>query len=188
MGVLLLSPLAMGACSAGQVTQTATQEQNLGNEADVGDLSLRAVELPYPTGGVYPAGADARLLAAVASTSSADDTLVSVKGDDFSSVQVVDPSATASPAAGAGGGAVHLTVPAGETLFIGNGDGPSVTLVGLENPVGVGQYVNVTFTFQQAGDVSLQVPVAVASRDLPRGEPFDYNETPGGEQSGGGPG
>jgi copper(I)-binding protein len=189
LGVLLLSPLALGACSAGQVTQTATQQQNLGNQADVGDLNLRAVELPYPTGGVYPAGGEARLLAAVASNSATDDTLVSVQGKGFDSVQVVDPTATTSPAAGAAaGGTVDLTVPAGGTLYIGNGNGPSVTLVGLANPVGVGQYVDVTFTFQRAGEVSMQVPVAVASRDLPRGDAFDFHAVPADQQSGGGPG
>jgi copper(I)-binding protein len=189
LGVLLLSPLALGACSAGQVTQTATQEQNLGNQADVGDLNLRAVELPYPTGGVYAAGSDARLLAAVASNSAADDRLVSVTGEDFDSVEVLDPTATASPSAGGGGaagGTVALTVPAGGTLFIGNGDGPSITLVGLADEVGVGQYVDVTFTFQQAGEVSMQVPVGVASRDLPRGEPFDFHGPEGVEEQAGG--
>jgi copper(I)-binding protein len=189
LGVLLLAPLALGACSAGQVTQTATQEQNLGNQADVGPLSLRAVELPYPTGGAYAAGGEARLLAAVASNSATDDTLVSVKGEGFDSVEVVDPTATASPAAGAAaGGSVDLTVPAGGTLYIGNGDGPSITLVGLAEQLGVGQYLDVTFTFQQAGEVSMQVPVAVASRDLPRGDAFDFHEVPDDEQSGGGPG
>jgi copper(I)-binding protein len=190
LGVLLLSPLALGACSAGQVAQTATQEQNLGNQADVGDLHLRAVELPYPIGGVYPAGGSARLLAAVASDSAEDDTLVSIEGEDFESVEVVDPTATASasPAAGASGSAVDLTVPAGGTLFIGNGDGPSVTLVGFADEVGVGQYVDVTFTFEEAGEVTMQVPVAVAARDLPRGERFDYHEEADDEQTGGGPG
>jgi copper(I)-binding protein len=186
LGVLLLSPLALGACSAGQVTQTATQEQNLGNQADVGALNLRAVALPYPTGGVYPAGGEARLLAAVASNSATDDTLVSVEGEGFDSVEVVDPTATTSPAAGAAaGGTVDLTVPAGGTLYIGNGDGPSVTLVGLADQVGVGQYVDVTFTFQQAGEVSMQVPVGVASRDLPRGDAFDFHPEQSEKQAGG---
>ena len=62
LGVLLLSPVALAACSAGQVSQTATQEQNLGNSADVGDLALRGLQLPYPTGGVYESGDDARLV------------------------------------------------------------------------------------------------------------------------------
>ena len=43
MGVLLLSPVALSACSAGQVTQTATQERDkTGAQAQVGDITVRA--------------------------------------------------------------------------------------------------------------------------------------------------
>ena len=49
MGVLLLSPVALSACSAGQVTQTATQERDkTGAQAQVGDITLRQVQLAYP--------------------------------------------------------------------------------------------------------------------------------------------
>jgi copper(I)-binding protein len=195
IGALLLSPVALGACSAGQVAQTATQEQNLGSQADVGDLNLRALELAYPTGGVYAAGTDARLLGALVSNGETDDTLVSIEGDGFDSVEVVDPDAAEAAAAATGTGSLDLPVPAGGTVYLGNGDGPSVTLVGLTEEVGVGQYVDVTFTFEQAGEVAVQVPVGVAVRDLPRGEPFDFHEGEGeggeeqpGEQQGGGPG
>jgi copper(I)-binding protein len=180
MGVLLLSPAALAACSAGQVAQTATQQQNLGNNADVGEVHLRALELPYPTGGVYPSGSDARLLGAIASSATTDDTLVSIEGDAFESVEVVDPSAAQAAADGADSGSLDLTVPAGGTLSIGNGNGPSVTLVGLADDLGVGQYVDVTFTFEQAGAVTVAVPVATSARDLPRGDAFDFH---GGEGS-----
>jgi copper(I)-binding protein len=186
MGVLLLSPVALAACSAGQVAQTASQQQNLGNSADVGDLHLRALELPYPTGGVYPRGSDARLLGAVASSAATDDTLVSIEGDAFDSVEVVDPGAAAGAAAGAGSNSLDLTVPAGGTLFIGNGNGPSVTLVGLTDDLGVGQYVDVTFSFEQAGKVTVSVPVATATRDLPRGDAFDFHGSEGSTASEGG--
>jgi copper(I)-binding protein len=178
MGVLLLSPVALAACSAGQVAQTATQEQNLGNSADVGNLHLRALELPYPTGGVYSSGADARLLGAIANDTPTEDTLVSIEGDDFDSVEVVDPSAapTAAAAAGTGTDSLDITVPGAGTLFLGNGSGPSITLVGLSDELGVGQYVDVTFTFEQAGQVTVAVPVATAKRDLPRGEEFNFHE------------
>jgi copper(I)-binding protein len=173
LGALLLSPAALAGCSAGQVTQTATQVQNLGTSADVGDLSLRALELPYPTGGVYPAGANARLLGAIANSGATDDTLVSIEGDAFDSVEVVDPGATA--AASAGTGSLDLTVPAAGTTFLGTGTGPSVTLVGLTEEVGVGRSVAVTFTFEKAGSVTVTVPVGTPSRDLPRGEVFDFH-------------
>jgi copper(I)-binding protein len=185
MGALLLSPVALSACSAGQVTQTSTQEQNVGNQADVGPLNLRALQLPYPTGGFYPSGSDARLLGAVVSTADAPDTLVGIKGDAFTDVEVVDPTA-AAPAPGAAPAPLSVPVPANGTLFLGNGQGPAVTLVGLSDQLGVGQYVDVTFTFANAGDVTVPVPVGVASRDLPRAEPFDFHQEQEQQQEGGG--
>jgi copper(I)-binding protein len=176
MGVLLFSPIALAACSAGQVAQTATQDRDkIGAQASVGDLALRAFELPYPTGGVYPSGGDARLLGAIANPTPTDDTLVSIEGEDFDGVEVVDPTAAGSVADGAASSSLDLTVPAGDNLYLGNGNGPAVTLVGLAEEVGVGQYVDVTFTFEEAGEITVPIPVGYATRDLPRGEPFDFH-------------
>jgi copper(I)-binding protein len=180
MGVLLLSPVALTACSAGQVAQTATQQQNLGNNVDLGTLHLRSLQLPYPTGGAYSSGDDARLLGAIASSGGTDDTLVSITGDSFTGVEVVNPNAAAPVAAGGNTSSVDLAVPAGGTLVFGNGTGPSVTLVGLTKDVGVGQYVDVTFTFQQGGVITVPVPVATSARDLPRGKAFDFHGGEGG--------
>ena len=183
MGALLLSPVVLTACSAGQVSQTATQEQNVGNSADVGAVNLRNLQLPYPTGGLYPSGGDARLVGAVASTAAGDDTLVSITGEEFDDVEVVDPSAEAA-ADGAASEELGLTVPADGVLHLSDGSGPAVTLVGLAEEIGVGQYVDVTFTFEEAGEVTIAVPVGIASRDLPRGEGFDFHHGEG-EEAGG---
>ncbi|WP_299955974.1 copper chaperone PCu(A)C [uncultured Modestobacter sp.] len=184
MGALLLSPVVLTACSAGQVAQTNTQEQNVGNSADVGALSLRNLQLPYPTGGQYASGSDARLVGAVASTAASDDTLVSITGEEFEDVEVVDPSAEAAAADGAASDDLGLTVPADGVLHLSDGSGPAVTLVGLAEEIGVGQYVDVTFTFEEAGEVTVAVPVGIASRDLPRGEGFDFHHGEG-EEAGG---
>ncbi len=51
VGVLLFSPLAITACSAGQVNQTSTQlRDKVGPMVQVGDLLLRGVQLAYPPG------------------------------------------------------------------------------------------------------------------------------------------
>ena len=185
MAALLFSPMALAACSAGQVAQTAEQNRDkTGNMATVGDLALRAVELPYPTGGVYPRGGDARLIAAVVSNAPTADTLVSIEGEDFESVDVVDPDAASDDATNSG--SLDLPVPADGVLYIGSGTGPAVTLVGLSDDFGVGESVDVTFTFEQAGAVTLEVPVGVATRDLPRGEPFDYHGPESVEEQSGG--
>ena len=185
IGALLLAPVALSACSAGQVTQTNTQEQNFGGQTDFGSLALRALELPYPTGGTYPSGSDARLLGAVVSTADTPDTLVGISGEDFTDVEVVDPAAE-EPAEGAADAGLSLAVPADGTLFIGDGQGPAVTLVGLSEELQVGDYVDVTFSFSESGDVTVPVPVGVSQRDLPRGEEFDFHPQEEEEQQGGG--
>src|SRR4029453_6758287 len=89
MGVLLLSPIALSACSAGQVTQTATQQRDkTGGQAQVGALSLRQAQIESPRGGVYDAGDDALLRLAIVNSGTEDDTLVRIAGDGFAEAEV----------------------------------------------------------------------------------------------------
>ena len=98
MGALLLSPIALTACSAGQVSQTATQNRDkVGPEAAVGDLTLRAITLAYPEDGLYEEGEDAELQLAIVNGDTEDDTLIGIEGEAFDGV-VVAGEATASPA------------------------------------------------------------------------------------------
>ena len=93
MGVLLLSPVALAACSAGQVTQTAGQERDkTGAQAQVGDiLSARRSSLS-PRGGSYEQGDDAELRLALVNSGDEDDTLVGVEGEGFGSAEIEDAS------------------------------------------------------------------------------------------------
>jgi PBP1b-binding outer membrane lipoprotein LpoB len=51
LSVLILTILLAG-CSAGQVTQTATQDRDkTGGYGQVGDITVRAVQLAYPHDG-----------------------------------------------------------------------------------------------------------------------------------------
>src|SRR4051794_1562721 len=100
MGVLLFSPLALSACGAGQVTQTATQNRDkVGPMAQVGDISLRAVELAAPPGDKYEQGSDAELTLAIVNGGEEPDTLVGVSGTDFARAQISASSVSPSPSA-----------------------------------------------------------------------------------------
>jgi len=247
MGALLLSPVALAACSAGQVAQTATQEANLGNNAAIGDVALRALELGCPPELAYARGDDARLFGTVVNTGDAPDTLIGIESDAFDDVRFsgpipaaedagpaactpeTEPSADATDTPATTGPATtgsltpgptdstdatgstegseavptaplptsaptpeavapDLTVPADDTLVLGSADGSGlvVTLVGLNDALTAGQYVDITFTFQEAGEITVQVPVGVATEEQERGEPFDYHEEENPEQVGGG--
>jgi copper(I)-binding protein len=204
-GVLLLSPLALAACSAGQVTQTATQERDkVGAMAQVGDITVRAVELESPRGSSYEAGDDAELMLAIVNAGQEDDTLVEIDGEGFGDVEI---QSSGSPETGAnsgsstgtggttttgtgttgtgttGSGSDQIEIPTDTTVFV-DGDASSITLTDLDEPLTVGQYLELTLTFENAGELTLEVTVANPEEEQERGEAFDFHHEEGGGEEG----
>jgi hypothetical protein len=139
-GVLLLSPLALSACSAGQVTQTASQERDkVGAMAQVGDITVRAVELVSPREGF---------------------------GDGE-----IRTAATGGSAAGSD----EIEIPTDTTVFV-DGDDASITLTDLDESLTVGQYLELTLSFENAGDVTVPVTVANPEDEQERGEALDFHQ------------
>jgi hypothetical protein len=189
MGVLLLSPVVLSACSAGQVTQTATQNRDkTGAQAQVGDISLRQVELLHPLGGTYQRGDDADLQAAIINGGTTADTLVRVDGDAFDSAVIqsagtgtatsTTSGATSTSAAGTTASPSTSTPSPGSTVFVGGNDF-NVTLINLHEDLTTGQYIDVTFTFENAGSVTVPVSVATPGGSETRGETFDFHQEAG---------
>jgi copper(I)-binding protein len=167
MGVLLLSPVVLSACSAGQVTQTASQERDkTGAQAQLGDITLRAAQLAYPRGGAYETGDDAELRVAIVNSGADTDTLTRVEGDGFSGADISDD---------------EIEIPADSTVFVGEDD-VTITLTDLDQGLTTGQILQVTLTFEKAGDVTVPVSVGNPDRALERGETFDFHQ--GQENSG----
>lgn len=232
MGALLLSPIALTACSAGQVSQTATQNRDkVGPEAAVGDITLRQITLAHPQDGLYEEGDNAELQMAIVNTSTEADTLVGIEGEVFDGVLVsgqataspavpgspsAEPVATTAPAAPTTPGTtpqttapeatpspgalptptvpaapstptasseVEIPVPAGSTVFLGGASGATVELAELSEELTAGQSIEVTLTFEQAGEVTVQALVATPDRVVPREEPFDFHHEEGEEGS-----
>jgi copper(I)-binding protein len=203
VGVLLLSPVALSACSAGQVTQTATQERDkVGAMGQVGGLTVRAVELENPRGGAYESGDDAELRLAIVNGEKEPDTLVGVEGEGFGGVEIegagsgTSAAAATSPATGAApttsattgtgsrsGGSGEIEIPADGTVFV-DGESATITLTDLDEGLTVGQYIELTLTFENAGEVTLPVTVANPDEALERGEAFDFHHEEGGEEEG----
>jgi copper(I)-binding protein len=172
MGVLLLSPVALSACSAGQVTQTATQDRDkVGASAKVGTITVRAVKLEHPRGGTYAAGDDATVFMALVNSSSESDTLVDVDGDGFASAEITGAAAEASGS----DAPTEIEVPANGTVFVGQDD-IEVTLADLDEPLTTGQHVELVLTFENAGEVTVMAPVATPEDEETRGESFDFHQ------------
>ena len=116
VGVLLLSPVVLSACSAGQVTQTGTQQRDKsGAQAQVGAISIREATLAYPDGGSYPSGANAALRMAIINNGSSDDALVGVSGTGFSGAVFTDATAAASTSSAPSGTTVGGSTSAAPT-------------------------------------------------------------------------
>jgi copper(I)-binding protein len=219
MGVLLLSPIALTACSAGQVSQTATQNRDkVGPAAQAGDITLRQVLLEYPTEGRYAVGDDASLTMSIVNSSNEADTLVGIEGDAFTGVIVSGqatptpavpgepsaapstgtepsapatgtapsapatgtepsaPSAPAAPTTAAASTRVDIPVPARSTVHVGDDGALTIDLADLSEELTTGQSVQLTLTFQRAGEISVEASVANPDRALPRGEGFDFHD------------
>jgi copper(I)-binding protein len=173
--VLLVSPVALSACSAGQVTQTATQERDkVGAMAQVGNLTIRAVQFANPGENGYERGDDADLLLAVVSGGEEADTLVDVSGEGFGDVEFDDGSTGSASADG-------IEIPGDSPVFI-DGDELGVTLTDLDEALTTGQYLELTFTFENAGEITIPVTVATPSETVERGEAFDFHHEPGTEE------
>lgn len=174
MGALLLSPIALGACSSGQVTQTATQERDkAGPMADVANITLRSVLLEYPTGARYDEGDDAELTAAIVNTGDESDTLLSIESDGFEEVRVLGDDVDA--VSQNSGGDIGLEIPRDEIVFLG-GNGPTVLLENLTEELTPGEGIELVMTFELAGEVTVRAQVDTPEEALERGEAFDFHQ------------
>ncbi len=176
MGVLLFSPLALAACSGGQITQTNTQDRDkAGPQGEVENITLRSIVLEYPSSGRYDEGDDAELQAAILNTSREADTLVSIEGDAFEGVRAI--GGDAEPVSNSSGFSTELNVelPGNETVFLG-GDGPTILLENLTEPLTSGQSIELTMTFEQAGEVTVRALVDSPDEEGERAEAFDFHQ------------
>jgi copper(I)-binding protein len=175
MGVLLLSPVALSACSAGQVTQTATQNRDkVGDSVRVGAITVRAVELEHPRGDQYDAGDDAPLRMAIVNSGSESDTLTDVEGDGFASAEITGavPEGSTSSSSEA---PTEIEIPAQGSVFVGEDDN-EITLTGLDESLTTGQEIELVLTFQNAGQVTVMASVANPDDEESRGETYDFNQ------------
>jgi copper(I)-binding protein len=154
----LAAAAALTGCSAGQISQTATQQAAVnGTAATVGSITLRNVHLraPQSTDYVQP-GSTAELLF-VASNDSPDkaDKLTSITSD-FGTVALSG----------------DTSLPATDVLVVGEPDGQIAPLqaaetadaakamVNLSKPITNGLTYPFTFTFQNAGPLTVAVPIS----------------------------
>jgi copper(I)-binding protein len=172
--------LVLTGCAAGQRAQTAIETPAVdGVGASVGAIDIRNLSIAPPVGGA--AYTSAQLQGAIINNAGTADELVSVTTSAAKSVGIFDSSAAAfaastspsTPASTASSSAASsaattgstgtLAVPAGRLVSIGGGsaDDPVIRLTGLTKPLQGASLISVTFTFKNAGSVTLQIAVHV---------------------------
>ncbi|CAN3131083.1 hypothetical protein ACNUDN_24435 [Mycobacterium sp. smrl_JER01] len=173
--------VVVSGCSAGQVSQTATQEAAInGTAGNVGDIALRNIHLraSQTTDYVQPGTEVDLIFVAVNNSADRPDRIVSITSDI---------------------GEVTMTgasdIPVNGSLMFGTPDGQIQALqevepvdaaeatVALSEPITNGLTYDFTFAFQNGGETTVAVPVSAGEeprRDWPLGDGS------GGHSSGGG--
>ena len=162
----LVSAVALAGCSAGQLSQTASQESAVdGNAAVINNVALRNVRIQAQQNTDFlPPGTTVDLVLVVVNQSpDVTDKLVGISTDIGKVTVTGDP-----------------TLPASGTLFVGTPTGQNrkavdaveadhavKATVALDKPITNGPNYNFTFVFEKAGSVSLAVPISA-----PEGPPL----------------
>jgi copper(I)-binding protein len=152
---LFAGALILTGCSAGQISQTASQEAAVnGTSANAKNIALRNVHLlATQSSDFLQPGLTVPLVFVVANNSpDVNDKLLGITSEV---------------------GAVAMTgdaaIPAGAALVVGSGGGsveamgsatPAAAAVTLDKPITNGLTYNFTFTFEKAGKVTTAVPIS----------------------------
>ncbi|MGV0644840.1 hypothetical protein [Mycolicibacterium sp. XJ879] len=171
---------ALAGCSAGQVSQTATQEPAVnGTSANVGEIALRNIHLQITqTSDYVQPGTDVELVFLASNQSrEVDDKLLAVSSE-VGSVTLTGDTA----------------VPAGGVLVVGAPDGQITPLEGVEaaeaaeatvsltKPITNGLTYDFTFNFEKAGEATVAVPLSAG--EAPRRDPVQDSGEAGGHSGG----
>jgi copper(I)-binding protein len=173
-------------CSAGQITQTDSQVAAVdGTFADVGEsIALRDVLIPAPpnSNGTYPAGSSVPVLLTIINQGTRADRLIAVTSPVASQVLVlgtttIPPGTNVTSTAGSASAGVQSQSP----LVVGQ-----VRIVlSTTQPLRAGLNTPVTFVFENAGSVTLPVPMAVPVESVSEVNVVESGEHSGDEHSGG---
>ncbi|WP_097193964.1 copper chaperone PCu(A)C [Blastococcus aggregatus] len=129
------------------------------------DLSVKAVLLAFPDDGLWAEGDDVPLYAAIANTGEEPARLVDVRGENFADARLIGEDGTDGP----------LEVAEDDNLYLEPDGPPSVVLVDVDRSLRSSQSIPVTFVFEDAGEVTIEAPVAPES---PADGDFDTPQDP----------
>ncbi|AEF38810.1 hypothetical protein [Hoyosella subflava] len=157
--------LALTGCGAGQVTQTGVTTPTItGNNVDFGSLLLRNVYIAYEDAEQYPIdpATSGQLVFTIVNLSpSGSDTLASI--ESFDAQVSIEGDDTTIPAGGvlrSGTPALQLSAEDDEAATFGPAASQiTVEVTNMSSAVRPGIATPFTFTFEEAGDIVVDVPI-----------------------------
>jgi copper(I)-binding protein len=179
IGVTLLT----AGCATGQDAMTANESPVIdGATANIGDMGLHVVLVATPPNRSYAIGEDAPVKLVLVNNGHTDDSLTSVSAPAFASAalfesgsiagaqSLADAAANASTPGAAIGSIASIDVKAGMSVGVGQrNEQPSILLrsltakgAGEDKGLFPGESIPVTFTFKEAGVVTVIVPVELS--------------------------
>lgn len=146
--------LLVTGCAAGQITQTDTQELAInGTSAQLGEIAIRNAEFSYPTAeeaAVFRPGSDADVTMSIINEGRMSDELISARSDAASDVVIEGEREIA---------AGHVLMLDSERPLPDDVAKGELTLQGLTKTLRSGENIELTLTFQDAGEVTFEVPM-----------------------------
>ena len=135
----LIGMAALAGCASGSDALTNAARPTINSVSGaVGTITLRNVYVAGPV----EKGESAQVISAVFNGGVEEDTLVAVSSDAAGGGRTPDPA---------------VIKPGGGNIYIANGAAP--TLTDVREKLLIGSAIPVTFTFEKAGSITLQVPV-----------------------------
>jgi copper(I)-binding protein len=174
--------LLTAACGAGQIAATADEKPAVdATNGSVGKIQIVDVAFHSPSGKSYASGASVPLTAYIVNNGESADKLVKISSTEFTGGWdvVSTPSLQAGPSGAPSPSAQPVTNGAPQTIGAGSavgfglenlsssgaGSPESLVLLGYKGPQPLfpGSAVKVTFTFANAGQATLTVPVGLTN-------------------------
>ncbi|GLE54085.1 hypothetical protein [Mycobacterium montefiorense] len=158
VGLAALVAAVLTGCGAGQISQMATQEPAVnGNKVSINNVALRDIRIQASQTGDYlrPGKNVDLVLVAVNQSPDVADRLLGISSDIGTVTVTGDPSLPAS-------GMLFIGTPEGQKVAPGplNPNSAAKASVNLAKPITNGLSYKFTFTFEKAGQASVQVPIS----------------------------
>lgn len=143
--VAAATALLLSGCAAGQVSQTAQQVAAIdGGNATVGHVGVRNVLVATPPAANYPQGSSAALSMVVFNAGLDGDSLIEISTPAAKSVALSAPK---------------IPLPAQSNVTLADGGAATATLTGFTKTFCYGQSIPLTFSFEKAGRLTVNVPI-----------------------------